>query len=256
MLLAVDVGNTQTVIGIYDGPELVHMWRLTTSVEATSDEVRIKLHALFEAEGLLHAAVNGAVLASVVPALTHLWEKVCQRSFGIDPVIVSASACADLLGIEPGTFQELGADRVCDAVAAKALYGAPVIVVDFGTATNVEVVDQTGRFVGGIIAPGVESSMRALFSRASLIPAVELEDPGVAVGRNTTEAVQVGIVVGEAARIDGLVKRIATSLGCMPRVVATGGLAHRIAPLSDTIAEINLELTLQGLRLVYLAQTK
>lgn len=251
MLLAVDVGNTQTVLGIYNGDELVHMWRLATSVDSTSDETRIKLHALLEAENLDRHLIDGAVLASVVPALTHTWEKVCQRHFGIDPVVVSSQSCADMLGIAPGTFTELGADRVADAVAAISLYQAPVIVVDFGTATNIEVIDAQGHFKGGIIAPGVESSMRALFSRASLIPAVELEDPGVAIGRNTTEAVQVGIVVGEAARIGGLVGRIQEQLGYDATVVATGGLAHRIAPMSSVIKEINLELTLQGLLRIY-----
>lgn len=251
MLLAVDVGNTQTVLGVYDGDELLHMWRLATSVDYTSDEMRIKLHALFEAEKLDRAQITGAVLASVVPALTHTWEKVCQRSFGIEPKVVSSQSCADLLGIVPGTFKELGADRVADAVAAKYLYEPPVIVVDFGTATNMEVIDADGNFVGGIIAPGVETSMRSLFSRASLIPAVELEDPGVAYGANTTEAVQVGIVLGEAARIDGLVERVEAQLGQPAMVVATGGLAHRIAPLSNRIAAINLELTLQGLRMIY-----
>ena len=139
---------------------------------------------------------------------------------------------------------------------AKALYGTPVVVVDFGTATNIEVVDAEGCFAGGIIAPGVESSMKSLLSRAALLKAVELEDPGVAIGRNTTDAIKVGVVRGEAARVDGLVEGIHEQLGMEAKIVATGGLAHRIAPMSKTITEINLELTLQGLRLIYEELTK
>lgn len=251
MLLVVDVGNTHTVLGIYDDDRLIHMWRLATNVEYTSDELRIKLHALLGAEKIDSDAITGAILCSVVPALTHNWEKICERSFGVVPLVVSSSTCAHLLNIDATSFIELGADRVADAVAAKALFGAPVVVVDFGTATNMEVIDKDGAFVGGIIAPGVESSMRSLMSRAALLRAVELEDPGISIGRDSSEAIQIGVVCGEAARVDGLVDRIHEQLGYTTKVVATGGLAHRIAPLSRTITEIDVELTLQGLRLIY-----
>lgn len=257
MLLAIDIGNTQTVLGIYDKDRLVHMWRLATNVNYTSDELRIKIHTLLNAEKLCETSIDGAILASVVPALTHNWEKVCMRSFGVEAVVVSSKSAGHLVGIDSEVeFSELGADRVADAVAAKYLYGFPVVVVDFGTATNIEVIDKNGNFVGGVIAPGVESSMRSLFSHAALLPAVELENPGVAIGRNTTEAIKVGVVCGEAARIDGLVERIEEQLGYEVKTVATGGLAHRIAPMSKTIAEINLELTLQGLRLIHQELTK
>lgn len=257
MLLAIDIGNTQTVLGIYDKDRLVHMWRLATNVNYTSDELRIKIHTLLNAEKLCETSIDGAILASVVPALTHNWEKVCLRSFGVEAVVVSPKSAGHLIGIDSEVeFGELGADRVADAVAVKYLYGAPAVVVDLGTATNIEVLDKDGKFVGGVIAPGVESSMRSLFSRAALLPAVELEDPGVAIGRNTTEAIKVGVVYGEAARIDGLVERIEEQLGYEVTVVATGGLAYRIAPMSKTITEINLELTLQGLRLIHEELTK
>lgn len=251
MLLAIDVGNTQTVLGIYDGEELVHMWRLASNVDHTSDELRVKLSVLLRAEDLNASDIDGAILASVVPALTHNWEKVCQRSFGVEALIVSARTCGHLLNIKEGEFGELGADRVADAIAAKKLYGSPVIVVDFGTATNIEVVDADGAFRGGIIAPGVESSMRSLFTRAALLRSVELEDPGVAIGANTEDALKIGLVYGEAARVDGLVDRVFEQLGYPTTVVATGGLAHRIAPMSKRITEINLELTLQGLRMIH-----
>lgn len=251
MLLVVDVGNTHTVLGIYDEDRLLHMWRLATSVDYTSDELRIKLHALLGAEKIDSDQIHGAILCSVVPALTHNWEKVCERSFGVVPLVVSSANCAHLLNIDKTSFSELGADRVADAVAAKAIFGAPVVVVDFGTATNMEVIDKNGAFVGGVIAPGVESSMRSLMSRAALLRAVELEDPGIAIGRDSSEAIQIGVVCGEAARVDGLVDQIHQQLGYPTKVVATGGLAHRIAPLSRTITEIDVELTLQGLRLIY-----
>lgn len=251
MLLAIDVGNTQTVLGIYDGENLVHMWRLATNVDHTSDELRIKLHALLEAEHIENAAIDGAILASVVPALTHNYEKVCMRQFGVEVIVVSSANCSQFLNIKPGTFMELGADRVADAVAAKMRYGSPVVVVDLGTATNIEVVDAEGTFVGGVIAPGVDSSMRSLLSRAALLHAVELEDPGTAIGANTTEAIKIGVVYGEAARIDGLIDRIHAQLGYTTPVIATGGLSHRIAPFTRTITEVNLELTLQGLRRIY-----
>lgn len=251
MLLAIDVGNTQTVLGIYDGEELVHMWRLASNVDHTSDELRIKLSVLLRAEELHATDIDGAILASVVPALTHNWEKVCQRSFGVEALVVSSCTCGHLLNIEAGSFAELGADRVADAIAAKKLYGSPVIVVDFGTATNIEVVDAQGTFQGGIIAPGVESSMRSLFTRAALLRSVELEDPGVAIGVNTEDALKIGLVYGEAARVDGLVDRVFEQLDYPATVVATGGLAHRIAPMSKRITEINLELTLQGLRMIH-----
>lgn len=237
------LGNPLALLPVYT--------RLATNVEYTSDELRIKLRALLSAEEIDAGVIKGAILCSVVPALTHNWEKACERSFGVAPQVVSARSCAHLLNIDKTSFVELGADRVADAVAAKAIFGAPVVVVDFGTATNMEVIDKDGVFVGGVIAPGVESSMRSLMSRAALLRAVELEDPGVAIGRDSSEAIQIGVVSGEAARVDGLVERIQAELGYKTKVVATGGLAHRIAPLSHTITEVDVELTLQGLRLIY-----
>lgn len=251
MLLAIDVGNTHTVLGIYDGDKLVHMWRLATNVDHTSDELRIKLFALMMAEGLEDSNIDGAILASVVPALTHNWEKACYRSFCVEAIVVSVASAGHLINIDAQKFPELGADRVVDAAAAKSLYGAPVVVVDFGTATNIEIIDKEGAFVGGIIAPGVDSSVRSLFARAALLRSVELEDPGTAFGSSTAECLKVGVVYGEAARIDGLLDRVFDQLGYEATVVATGGLAHRIAPVSRRITEINLELTLQGLRMIY-----
>lgn len=259
MLLAIDVGNTQTVMGVYPEGEmragsLAHMWRMATCKTDTPDELRLKFEALLGQAGLARQHVKGACLCSVVPALGDAWEQALHGAFGVEPVVCSAKSAGDLFQTTYQNPSEIGADRVADAVAARALYGYPVVVVDFGTATNIEVVDAQGQFAGGIIAPGFNASADALIARATKLAAVDLVDPGVAIGRNTAEAMQAGIVYGEADRIDGLVGRIFDQLGYTAPVVATGGLAPKLAPLTRTVTEINPELTLEGLRLVYQRQ--
>ena len=255
MLLAIDVGNTQTVIGVYDGEELRHMWRIATNKNHTSDEHPLKLMPLLSSEGFGADGLGGAALASVVPQLTHGWRSALRKLVGADPLVCTAdSAGEELFPTAYANPAEIGADRVADAVAARALYGQPVVVVDFGTATNIEVVDRDGAFAGGVIAPGVETSASALFSHANRLSAIELEDPHTAIGGNTAQAIQAGIVYGEADRVDGLVRRIFEQLGYEAPVVATGGLASRVAPLSRTITYVNKELTLEGLRRIYEAR--
>lgn len=261
MLLAIDVGNTQTVIGVYAGAELVHMWRVGTNKQHTADELRMKLRSLLESVGATTADVRGAALASVVPQLTSAWERAVGSIAGARAVVCTADNARALFSTDYPNPREIGADRVADAVAARAAYGAPVVVVDFGTATNIEVVDERGFFVGGVIAPGVETSAGALFSRATRLPAIELRDPHTAIGRNTEQAIQAGIVYGEADRVDGLVRRILGQLGlseretCVP-VVATGGLATLVAKHSSTITAVEPELTLEGLRLIFESQER
>lgn len=254
MLLAIDVGNTQTVLGLYEGHKLLHMWRVATNKLHTSDELRIKVKPLFESEGVDASLVDGAVLASVVPSLTEAWNTAMHTMFGKPPLVVDALTAGDLFESKYANPAEIGADRVADAVAVRSLFGAPCIVVDFGTATNIEVIDEGGCFVGGVIAPGVETSANALFARATKLAAIELVDPGTAIGGSTEEAIQAGIVYGEADRVDGLMRRIFKQLGYRPRVVATGGLAESVARISETIDDVVPELTLEGLRLVYEAQ--
>lgn len=251
MVLAIDVGNTQTVLGVYDGIELKHMWRIATNKKETSDELRLKARPLIESEGISVGDLEGAVLASVVPALTEGWADAISHLIGKKPFLCNAETAGALFDTTYGNPSEIGADRIADAVAARALYGSPVVVVDFGTATNMEVIDDEGRFVGGVIAPGMETSAAALFSHATKLAATELVDPHTAIGRSTTEAIQAGIVYGEAARVDGIVRRIFAQLGYEAPVVATGGLAPRVAELSETITCTNPTLTLEGLRLVY-----
>ena len=256
MLLAVDVGNTQTVLGLYDGKRLRHMWRMATNKTYTADELRIKVLALLAAEDVAADEVCGMALASVVPRLTASWTDVCKDLFGCEALVVNVETAGSLFKTNYRNPAEIGADRIADAVAATALYGTPVVVVDFGTATNIEVIDKQGFFVGGIIAPGMETSANALFAHAARLAAIELADPHVAIGRTTDEAVQAGIVYGEAERVDGLVRRIYDELGYSAPVIATGGLAPVVAKVSSCITETNLELTLVGLRLIYESHDK
>ena len=254
MLLTIDIGNTQTVIGVYDGSELVRMWRIATNKADTADELRLKLMPLLQSEGIAADALDGAAVASVVPALTMSWKIALEVAMGSEPLICSAAAAGELFATTYDNPAEIGADRIADAVAARVLYGAPVVVVDFGTATNLEVVDAEGCFVGGIIAPGLETSAAALFAHATKLPAIDLVDPGSAIGKNTVHAMQSGIVYGEADRVDGFVRRVFAELGYEAPVVATGGLATTMAPLCATVTDVNPELTLEGLRLIHEAQ--
>ena len=254
MLLVIDVGNTQTVVGVYEGADLRYRWRFGTAKTETGDELRLRLHHLLDFEGVSPAQLSGVCLSSVVPDLTVAWDEALQYMLGRPPVVCSAAAAGELFVPDYPNPAEIGADRVADSVAAKALYGAPVVVVDFGTATNICVIDEAGRFVGGVIAPGLETSASALFSRATKLGAIDLEDPHTAIGRNTAQAMQEGIVVGEAERVDGLVRRIFEQLGYEAPVVATGGHSSRMAPLTKVVTEVNPDLTLEGLRLVYEAQ--
>lgn len=253
MLLAIDVGNTQTVFGVYQEESLLYRWRVATNKRHTSDELRVKLVPLLSSEGISFDDLNGVALASVVPQLTAAWCDAAQHMAGKRAMVCSAETAGELFEADYPNPHEVGADRVADAVAAKTLYGAPVIVVDFGTATNMEVVDDQGRFVGGVIAPGIETSSSALFDHATKLGAIDLVDPHTAIGRNSEQAMQAGIVYGEADRVDGLVRRIFDQLGYEATVVATGGLASRVATQSKTITATNPDLTLEGLRLVYQA---
>ena len=249
MLLAVDVGNTQTVIGLFDKDVLGRHWRIATDKTSTSDELRVKLSNLLGFAGLGEDDVAGIALASVVPGLTDAWTGLA-RQIGHDPVVVSAAL--DLgLPIHYAQPSEIGADRLADAVACIARHGAPAIVVDLGTATNFEVIDEQGAFLGGVIAPGFMTSANALFDAAERLSRMEVETPEHVIGTSTRMAIQSGLVYGEVSRIDGLVRRIESELGYKATVVATGGLANRIAPLSDTIDAVDEDLTLWGLHHVY-----
>lgn len=250
MLLAIDIGNTHTVIGVYAGESLESMWRIATSRTATADELRVTLSSLFSLGDLAFQDVRAGAVASVVPSLTQAWVRAVQDVTGAAPLVCSAATAGDLFESAYPRPAEIGADRVADAVAARAIYGAPAVVVDFGTATNIEVIDAEGQFRGGVIAPGVQTSANALFAHGARLPVIDLVVPPQVIGTSTVEAIQSGIMLGEADRVDGLVRRIFAQLGYEAPVIATGGLAPVVAPHSATITHVNAELTLEGLRLI------
>jgi type III pantothenate kinase len=259
VLLAVDIGNTQTVFGLYDDERLVMHSRIATTASDTSDELLIKLRGLFELHGVAPDAADDVAIASVVPPLTEQWRNAGKRLcgsnplFGTGPLVLNHTVETGLV-IPPHLSRELGADRIADAVAAIHLYGAPVVVVDFGTATNIEVVDKNGAFVGGIIAPGLMTSAEALFSAAARLSKIDIEIPEKVIGTSTAGAVQSGLTYGEIDRTDGLITRVFAELGYSAPVVATGGLSRHIVSLSRTVTHRNDDLTLEGLRLIHARQ--
>lgn len=250
MILAIDVGNTQTVLGLFDGDALGGHWRIATDAALTADELRIKIAGLLATEGLAWPDVSRVIVSSVVPKLTDAYEEVASKTTGAAPMTVGPGLKTGL-PIRYDDPREVGADRIVNAVAAIAAFGAPLVIVDFGTATTLDVVDAEGAYLGGAIAPGVETSAEALFSKAARLSKVDLEDPGTVIGRNTRQSVQAGLLLGEAAMVDGLVRRTWKELGTETKVIATGGLAERMAPLCETITDVDVDLTLKGLLLVY-----
>jgi len=250
VILAVDVGNTQTVIGLISGEELDGHWRVSTDASLTADELRIKIGGLLRAEGRSWDDVERMIVSSVVPRLTIAYEEVATRATDRVPMIVGPGLKTGM-PISYDNPHEVGADRIVNGVAASRLFGVPVIVVDFGTATTMDVIDEHGAYLGGAIAPGIETSAAALFSRAARLSQVDLEPTDRVIGTNTRASVQAGLILGEAARVDGLVRRAWRELGRETPVVATGGLAQRMAPLCETIGEVDADLTLKGLAMIY-----
>ena len=258
MLLTIDVGNTNTVIGCFEGEQLVESWRIKTDARATADEIALLLRGLLQDE----PAPTGIAACSTVPAVLHELRGVFDRYYADVPaVIVERWAGAELLVLGPGVStgvpvryddpREVGPDRIANAVAARERHGAPAVVVDFGTSTNFDVVSERGEFLGGALAPGIEISVDALAARAARLLKVELVRPRSVIGKSTVEALQSGIIYGFAGQIDGLVRRIATELEAEPVVVATGGLATLVIDEAETITEHEPDLTLIGLRLVF-----
>src|SRR5580658_4492219 len=254
MLLAIDVGNTQTVIGMFAsgaGPaELVHHWRISSHAERTSDEMAMIISQLLDLQGYeVDVAVDGIAVASVVPRTTAALREMSERWFPVPTVIVEP-------GIRTGmpilydNPKEVGADRIADAVAAYDQFGGPTIVVDFGTATTVEAISARGEYLGGAIIPGIEISLDALFGRAAALRRVELVEPRNVIGKNTVESLQSGAVYGFTDQVDGLCRRMVGELG-ESTIVATGGLAGLITPLSSMIQHHEPWITLIGLRLIW-----
>ncbi|OGF17654.1 MAG: hypothetical protein A2W00_05150 [Candidatus Eisenbacteria bacterium RBG_16_71_46] len=249
-LLAVDVGNTETVVGLMEGREVRRMWRLSSG-RPTADEVALQLRELLRDEAAVgRAAPLHPVLSSVVPALTMNWGVALARHTG-RAVLEVGAATAKSLRIRYHDPTSVGADRIANAVAARGLYGTPAIVVDLGTSTNFDCISREGDYLGGALAPGVATSAEELFRRAARIPRVELRRPAHAIGRTTAEAVQSGVVWGAAGLVDALVRRLALEMKGTPHVIATGGIARLIAPECETINVVDEALTLKGLALVW-----
>ena len=250
MLLVLDTGNTNIVLGVYEDKELKHHWRMETYRQKTEDEYAMQVKSLFEHVGLSFSDIQGIIISSVVPPVMHPLEQMCKKYFKQEPVIVGPGVKTGL-NIKYENPREVGADRIVNAVAAIHEYGSPLIIVDFGTATTYCYVNEHAEYMGGAIAPGVNISMEALFDRASKLPRVELARPDHVVGKNTVAAMQSGILYGYVGQVEGLVNRMKAESKQMPKVIATGGLARLIAKETNAIDVVDEYLTLKGLKLIH-----
>lgn len=250
MLLVVDVGNTHTVFGLYEEDELVGHWRIATDAKRTTDETGILLREMFSFNQIDVNAIRGAIISCVVPPLLHTVTRMCERYFDFKPMVIEPGIKTGL----PILYQnprEVGADRIVNAVAAYQSEKKACIVVDLGTATTFDYVTPKGEYFGGIISPGIQISVEALFQRASKLPRVEIAKPSQVIGRNTVAAMQSGIYYGYVGLIDGVVRNMMDEAGTDPAVIATGGLANLIASDSGTIERVEPFLTLKGLKTLW-----
>ncbi len=251
MLLAIDIGNTDTTLGVFEGEELRATWHMATSIHRRGDEYGALLLNLLHQQGLDTSDIKEIALCSVVPPLISTFGELFQRYFHISPLVVGAGVKTGVR-IRMDNPREVGADRIVNAAAAHHLYGGPVIVTDLGTATTFDTVSKEGDYLGGAIAPGIITAAEALFTQAAMLPRVELTRPKRAIGTNTIAAMQSGIIFGYVGLIEGIVARIQQELGEKAKVVATGGVAELIAKETAVIDVVNPDLTLIGLRLIYL----
>jgi type III pantothenate kinase len=250
MILAVDVGNTHTVIGLYQGKKLTEHWRLLTEAERTADEYGVLLRSLFSAHELMFSAVQGIAVSCVVPPMNNVMEELAQKYFRLHPLVVGPGVKTGM-PILYDNPREVGADRIVNAVAAYERYHDVTIVVDFGTATTFDFVTAAGEYLGGAIVPGVGISLDALYHKTAKLYRVELVKPPKVIGRNTIHAIQSGIFFGYTSLVDGMIERIQKEHKVRTRVIATGGFAQLIAAESVRIEEVDEFLTLEGLRIRY-----
>jgi type III pantothenate kinase len=250
LLLLVDVGNTNTVVGIHRGDDLMDSFRLSTDTERTADEYGALVLPLFERFGVDPATADAVVISSVVPPLNPTLERLALRYFGRTPLFIEPGVKTGI-PIRYDNPQEVGADRIVNSLAAREVYGSPVVVVDFGTATTFDIVNAAGEYAGGIIAPGILISAEALFAQASRLYRVDVKKPAQLVGRNTGQAMQSGIYYGALGLVDGILERLLAEIPGVKTVVATGGQAELIAAGSRYIREVDPRLTLRGLKLIY-----
>jgi len=250
MLLVIEVGNTNTKIGVYDGPRLLVSWRLTSRREQTADEYGLFIETLLRTRGFAPAAINGVAISNVVPPVQQTLEWMAEQYFHVTPFTVEPGV-TPTLPLRVDEPRQVGADRVVKAVAAVELYGPPLIVVDLGTATTFDCVNARGEFIGGAIAPGIQTATDALLNRAARLFRVELVRPKDAIGRDTISNIQSGVVHGWAGLVDGIVDRMKAEMDGAPRVIATGGHASLIANVARSIGEVNEHLAFEGLRILW-----
>ena len=250
MLLAVDVGNTQTALGLFEDETMVESWRVATEAERTGDELAALLADLLELRNRSFDDVTGVCLSSTVPLLMRAYQTLAESHVEA-PLLVLGPGTKTGIPILYDDPREVGPDRIANAVAARERYGSPCIVVDFGTSTNFDAVSAAGEYVGGVLAPGIEISMDALFARAARLTKVDFVEPDTVIGKTTSSSLQSGLVYGFAGQVDGIVERMRAELGDTAPTIATGGLASLIAPHSKTIEKVDPLLTLDGLRLVW-----
>jgi type III pantothenate kinase len=254
-LLVIDIGNTNVSLGLFDyredgRGELSQHWRIGTHREQTSDEVALQISALFAHERRGIHEVSDMIISSVVPPLLPIWERVSAKLFD-QPALIVGPGIRTGMPVRYENPREVGADRIVNSVAAFEMFGGPVIAVDFGTATTFDCVSREGEYLGGAIFPGIHIAMEALFERASMLHRVELARPKTAIGKTTTTSLQSGLLFGYAGVVDAMVERIRAELGQEARVVATGGLAHRVADETKSIERVEPFLTLEGLRIIF-----
>ncbi|MCD5407350.1 MAG: type III pantothenate kinase [Desulfotomaculum sp.] len=249
MILVFDVGNTNTILGVFDKKDLIANWSISTEHNRTADQYGMMLHNLFQYAGLAISQIEAVIVSSVVPPLMRNLEQMSQKYFNVKPVVVGPGLKTGL-PIKMDDPREVGADRIVNAVAGYSLYGGPLIIVDFGTATTFCAINQKGEYLGGAIAPGIGISTEALFAQTAKLPRVELKCPATAIGKNTIHSMQSGIIFGYAGLVDEIIKRIQKELGA-GQVIATGGLAGLIAGVSAAITKEEPFLTLTGLHLIY-----
>ena len=250
MLLVIDVGNRNIVLGVYDGTKLVRSWRISTDKSRTSDEYAVLLHSLFGQAGFGFSEVKAAIISSVVPPLTGVMEAISHDFFNLAPYVVGPGIKTGM-PIHYDNPREVGADRIVNAVAGYEKHKCPLVIVDFGTATTFDYVNRKGEYCGGAIAPGLAISVEALFQRASKLPRIDIVKPPHVIAKNTVNSMQAGIFFGYVGLVDGIVENIRNESHEEFRVIATGGLASLIAPESKTIDEVDENLTLDGLRILY-----
>ena len=250
MLLVIEVGNTNTKVGVFDGPRLLGSWRLTTRREQTADEYGVFIQTLLSTRGIERQRITGVAISNVVPTVQQALEAMSDAYFGAQPFSVEPGT-SDTVPLAVEAPHEVGADRICDMVGGVMLYGTPLIVVNFGTATTFDCVNEKGEFIGGAIAPGLVTASEALISRAARLYRVELLQPKEAIGRNTVTNIQSGVMYGWAGLVDGLVDRMRAEMGGPVKVVATGGLARQLRGVARTIDLVNPDLTLEGLRAIW-----